>query len=164
MPLPIRRGRRAPAPLLDVAAVACATVACAAATACADRLAPLGSLSLAVAPSALRVVAGRADSGTVRVLRGGGFAGTVGLAVLPPASAPAGLAVTLDAAALAFPQDVSRLHVAAAGATPPGTYVYDVRAVGQGGAMSASRSVAVTVDAAPAPRLTRDAAPAHPAP
>ncbi|GLC25564.1 hypothetical protein [Roseisolibacter agri] len=143
--LPSRRGRR-----LRVAALAAAVGACAsgmATTACTDRLTTLGSLTLSVAPTALRVVAGRADSVTVRVLRGGGFAGTVGLSVVAPASAPAGLAVTLDAAALAFPHDVSLVRVASAAGTPPGTYVYDVQAVGEGGAMTASRSVAVTVDA-----------------
>ena len=151
LPLLPRRGRRVRTAILTVAVGACGSAV--ATTACADRLTTLGSLSLAVAPTALRVVAGRADSVTVRVLRGGGFAGTVALSVLPPASAPAGLAVTLDAPALAFPADVIRVRIAATAGTPPGTYVYDVRATGEGGTMSASRTIAVTVEAAAVPAV-----------
>ena len=87
----------------------------------------------------------------MRLLRGGGFSGAIALALDPPAAAPAGLAVTLDAATLPFPAAESQLRVAAAPGTAPGTYVYDVRATGEGGAVRASRAIAVTVEAAPVP-------------
>ena len=144
-----RRAQRTRAALL-----ALALGAGTAAVGCADRITtPPGSLALALAPTALRLTAGRTDSVAVRLLRGGGFDGAIALTLDPPDAAPAGLAVTLDAATLPFPTTESLVRVAAAAGTPPGTYVYDVQATGEGGAVRASRTIAVTVEAAPVPAI-----------
>jgi hypothetical protein len=116
---------------------------------------PPSSLSLAAAPAAVRVEAGRSATVTLRLTRGGPAAAVaLGAAV---AGAPAGVAAAFAPATVPADAAESAVTLTTTAATPAGDYA--VTLSGSGGT-SASTTVTLHVDPAPVARYALAVTPA----
>ena len=115
---------------------------------------PTGSIQLAASPASLSVQQGTSGTVTVTLARGGGFTGTVALAI---EGLPSGLAAASDPATLFGTTTSATITVTASAGVAPAAYTATVRATAPGvGDASATFAVNVT----PAPNVTLAVTPA----
>lgn len=113
--------------------------------------APAHSVAVSVTPSVLTVACGSAGQVSIALVRGGGFAGAVSLAV---SGLPSGVTVTLNPSQLTGASLLATIDVAVAANTTPGTYAVTVTATSTLGSTTATYSLTVN----PAPDYTLSAA------
>jgi hypothetical protein len=107
---------------------------------------PTATIDVALSATALSVARGASGAVNVTLTRGGGFAGTVNIAVT---GAPAGVTTTPAPAAITAGSTSSVITIAVGTAAPPGTTTLTVHATGTGVAEKTA-TVALTVTPAAA--------------
>lgn len=113
------------------------------------------SITVAVSPSSLSIVAGTSTDVTVSVTRGGGFEGLIALVV---EGAPTGVSATMSPTPpLPNGTTSATVTVTAASTTTPGTYTVTVRASGSG-VTTKTATFTLTVTAPPSFSLSATAA------
>lgn len=106
---------------------------------------PSGTVSIAVSPTTGSIQAGSSGTLTVSINRGGGFAGSVTLAL---DGVPGGVTAALSSSVLAGGVSSAIVDITVGDAVAPGTYTLTVRASGSG-VGSATATYAFTVTPAP---------------
>jgi hypothetical protein len=132
-----------------------AVVAAAAVAACSggddNGVEPTPTIDIALSQAALSIIqGGQNQTVTVTLTRGGGYAGAVNIAV---EGAPTGVTVTPSPGSIAAGSTTSTITIAAAANATVGTATLTVRASGNG-VTDKTQTIALTVEAAPAPSFT----------
>ncbi len=106
---------------------------------------PSGTVSIAVSPTTGSIQAGSSSTVTISINRGGGFTGSVTLAV---EGVPSGVSAALSSSSVAGGVSSASVDIAVGDGVTPATYTLTIRASG-GGVESATATYAFTVTPAP---------------
>ena len=141
--------------MLAVKRLMSAVVAAAAVAACSggddNGVEPTPTIDIALSQAALTIIqGGQNQTATVTLTRGGGYTGAVNIAV---EGAPAGVTATASPASIASGSTTSTITIAAAANATVGAATLTVRASGNG-VTEKTQTIALTVEAAPAPSFT----------